>query len=663
MAARQAACDPCRTSKLACDHLRPVCTRCRARGRHGECTYRATPFKRRRQSRPLLETSPYPNPGYQGFSSHATLFNHIPTDGLEESPPSPSRPARLERTFSTPGPQAAHRRAPSSQLVHRGADTLMHMVTAYGLDSLRLLVTFWLEKGINLFLAEPIVPHCTESVTTLPTSQLGADETARLALSEQLFTNTARPLDSSQATSADAFSRQFTAANTRWETWGLFFTAVGRATFDVPFLPPLYKDSAGQMSLRKFATQMSDKCLEYCLTLDCMNDLQLMLQVENFILHSNVDGDQSYDAWRRLGDCIASLSALGYHQKIETKTPEVPFFLAEFRRTAFAYSYSADKNVAIFLGRPPRISRRFCYFQSPLFYEHLEHGGAGADDSLSNHGDQLSADIDFEASRTSFSWKTDTAITYRAFARWSAMCAALKEEILELLNDRKAPDCLPRARATQARAQAQWAALPAHFKLENNSLKQHLAAGPSATATPTPATPGGVVDSIGPPTTQCTTAFQRDFIASVRLDYLHVLFLLRLLFMNSFAEPDASMVEISEGILELVVDIVLVRDQLTNSGTNLSWKVTYYGLPAVGILLLAIIRRHKSAPTTTTMNDATQPAPAPPVNQSKVLRLLIVLVAELETGTLAKPDEPNYGLVSTATETIQGFLNSVQLMG
>ncbi|KAH7012295.1 uncharacterized protein B0I36DRAFT_378472 [Microdochium trichocladiopsis] len=454
-------------------------------------------------------------------------------------------------------------------------------MTGYSFDSLRLLVTFWLGKGINLFLAEPIVPHCTQSVTTLPTSHLGTDEAARLALSEQLFTNTARPLDS-----ADEFSRQFTAANTRWETCGLFFTAVGRATFDVPFLPPLYKDSAGQMSLRKFATQMSDK--------------------------------------RRLSDHIASLSTLGYHQKIETKPPEAPFFLAEFRRTAFAYSYSADKNVAIFLGRPPRISRRFCYFQGPLFYEPVKYGGAGAGDNLSNHGNQPSAKTDFETSRTWFSWRTDTAITYRAFARWSAMCAALKEEILELLNNRKAPDCLLRARQpTQARAQAQWAALPAHFKLENNSLKPHLATGPSATATPTPATPG------------------RDFITSVRLDYLHVLFLLRLVFMNSFTEPDASMVEISEGILELVVDIVLVR--LANSGTNLSWKVTYFGLPA----------RHKSAPTITT-NDATQPAPAPPVNQSKVLRLLIVLVAELETGTLAKPDEPNYGLVSTATERFRG---------
>lgn len=89
----------------------------------------------------------------------------------------------------------------------------------------------------------------------------------------------------------------------------------------------------------------------------------------------------------------------------------------------------------------------------------------------------------------------------------------------------------------------------------------------------------------------------------------------------------------------------------------------------MGILLLAIVRRHKT--TNGGENQASryqaagsgQTLASPPVNQSKVLRNLIVLVAELDTGTLAKPDEPNYGLVSTATETIQGFLNSVQLMG
>lgn len=91
--------------------------------------------------------------------------------------------------------------------------------------------------------------------------------------------------------------------------------------------------------------------------------------------------------------------------------------------------------------------------------------------------------------------------------------------------------------------------------------------------TTTPAAAALRSSSVTTTTTRPTTPFERDFLASVRLNYLHVLFLLRLVFMNSFAEPDAAIVELSEAILELVVDVVLVRDRLANSGTNLSWKV------------------------------------------------------------------------------------------
>lgn len=47
MSLRKAACEPCRKSKLACDHGRPACSRCTCQGRAGSCTYRASPFKRK----------------------------------------------------------------------------------------------------------------------------------------------------------------------------------------------------------------------------------------------------------------------------------------------------------------------------------------------------------------------------------------------------------------------------------------------------------------------------------------------------------------------------------------------------------------------------------------------------------------------------------------
>lgn len=73
--------------------------------------------------------------------------------------------------------------------------------------------------------------------------------------------------------------------------------------------------------------------------------MQLVLQYENFIMHSFIDGDLSeaplsvqklretlltndnlgYHLWRKLGDVISSISAMGYHDDIDNK-PDTPFF-------------------------------------------------------------------------------------------------------------------------------------------------------------------------------------------------------------------------------------------------------------------------------------------------------------------------------------------------
>ena len=43
---------------------------------------------------------------------------------------------------------------------------------------------------------------------------------------------------------------------------------------------------------------LSDRCLEMCLSLDCLNDMQLLLQYENWIIHTFLDGDQSKQTFR-----------------------------------------------------------------------------------------------------------------------------------------------------------------------------------------------------------------------------------------------------------------------------------------------------------------------------------------------------------------------------
>ena len=44
----------------------------------------------------------------------------------------------------------------------------------------------------------------------------------------------------------------------------------------------------------------------------------------------------------------------------------VPFFLSETRKRVFAASYRADKNIATFLGRPPRLPYHYCDVELPL---------------------------------------------------------------------------------------------------------------------------------------------------------------------------------------------------------------------------------------------------------------------------------------------------------
>lgn len=93
------------------------------------------------------------------------------------------------------------------------------------------------------------------------------------------------------------------------------------------------------------------------------------------------------------------------------------------------------------------------------------------------------------------------------------------------------------------KAETQWANLPSQFRLSG-------------------------------PLKECSgDAFERDLIASIRLDQLHVLFLLQLSCLDTLTEPDPCILDISDQILSLVVDTILLRDQLVNSGIGLIWKV------------------------------------------------------------------------------------------
>lgn len=145
------------------------------------------------------------------------------------------------------------------------------------------------------------------------------------------------------------------------------------------------------------------------------------------MIDDNYNADNlGYHSWRKLGDVVSSLFALGYHERIDD-SDDVPVALQDLRKAAFARAYSADKNISIFLGRPPRLHSSYCRFW-------LSDGG------LENWHKRESA------MQLVFSDVATAPFDYRADTYWSVMCAKLKERVLDLPKIEQHDDRIKQAR-------------------------------------------------------------------------------------------------------------------------------------------------------------------------------------------------------------------------
>lgn len=315
---RQAACDPCRRAKVSCDHKRPTCARCEETSRTRLCVYRSSPFKKNKKSvhdrghgdhlaqrslrlerslgppseiarlnhglsEDLTPRQVYPNPGHLGISSHAPIFDQIATSRDCETD-------QLAKPGNVRDPSASRRHEKAASEV---AESLQQLSAHYSIDSLNDLITFWLAKGVSLSLAEPLLHPCINTVLTWPDLWTLQTQEHFLSLVIRLLNNSAQTLHITAESTLITFTGQLCGHQSRLETLGLFLAAVARATVDVPFFPPVYSTEDSRFKLQSIVTRLNDRIIDLCLSLDSLNDLQLILQFEHFVVHSNVSGDQS----------------------------------------------------------------------------------------------------------------------------------------------------------------------------------------------------------------------------------------------------------------------------------------------------------------------------------------------------------------------------------
>ncbi|KAJ3459924.1 hypothetical protein MRS44_015997 [Fusarium solani] len=256
---RLAACDPCRSTKNACDHTRPVCMRCLDRGQGDSCVYRADPFKKNkkhrkeaRNSAPVeeeprpqsqsVETSTqgegpgaptthhqYPNPGFLGSSSHSAIYSqmsmYIPGGSIRPD----DTPATQADTNPSPFSIACSAQSAESSedphLIGRAAYALERLETA-NIRLLEALVRTWLNTGANLPLATPFVAPAAATIlewTNRPLTSPSTNDDNLAQRSAFLIENTSKPIIITSDLTFDGFASQMLGTNLRWETIGIFY--------------------------------------------------------------------------------------------------------------------------------------------------------------------------------------------------------------------------------------------------------------------------------------------------------------------------------------------------------------------------------------------------------------------------------------------------------
>ncbi|CAK7207447.1 hypothetical protein SEUCBS139899_010257 [Sporothrix eucalyptigena] len=593
-AGRIPSCEPCRTSKLACDHSRPVCSRCSRKGTPEQCVYRKDPFKRSTRARrsvaatvphvthvspvspneyPMAQNSPqpplqltlYPNPGFQGSSSLNTILDTVEHGAAsydeENSQNEVSNINVQERASESAGDvDAPGAGEPSSlqgtmlvmsgtAIIEEGAQVLELLTTLYTHGILQQLFEEWMGKGLEIhvgsLLVRPFLDSIASVLSTVTQSPANWHEGA-LVLSRQLFHAAKASTDVDGSASLQDFADKYTGRNLRWETVGLVLALAGNAVSKLRAPHAVYRTEQERNTLGRNLLHASNKCASFGESLDILNDVQIIFLYESFLLHSVYFGHQSFRVWGRLNTAINALFGRGIHQRLDRdKENALPFFLVELRKHVFALLYSSDINFSVFLGRPPRISRRHCVIHMPLDVTPAAYGLSG--DTL--HEQELQH-LD------SHGWNTLGQIRTHAVIRWSMITSQIREEALEAILGPDLPDrdhCINSLRIKIADA---WNELPAFLAVPAREV--WMARRPGQ---------------------------QTDTLYLVRLYYLQTMFLIEwTASVNGTANLESLFVAASD-LLAWVNEAIIMRERLNRLGLNtLAWRVSAFGLPAAGAL-------------------------------------------------------------------------------
>ncbi|KAF2104073.1 hypothetical protein NA57DRAFT_28355, partial [Rhizodiscina lignyota] len=614
-------CEPCRKSKLRCDHLMPTCGRCLHRKKADQCVYHPAPLTRNKEmlssqvsrspnipkpptslssvsastseeKRPSTTSSfrVHRNPGFLGITSYRSIFTENQASlGIDNTDQDP------ECTIVI-----------GDEKIQKGVEILSLLTH---LPAYERFIARWFDISQGILVIEPMVNQWTEALWSFHGDVLVERNTQQMRqLSELVWRNTQRPLRFDGKTTARRWGAMCTGPQLRWEVVGILFALVGLMAATVPQSDPIFnllKDiGMDRGNLSRSMNDAAEICQNFCNESDVLHDLYLWLVYENFVLTCSIRGDADFLVWKRSGELFNTVLALGLHQEKKADT-KIPFFLAEIRKKTFLYAFANDKGLCTFLGRPPRLLSRYCMIQMPLDLSEKQ---------LYSEGAELEAAI---ASLDESGWNRSGEIRRTTWARVWFINSLVREEILDMSLSLTIDDILPRAEAISQRAKAHYESFPETLKqtVENTERLRR------------------------PPLEQLCVLF-------TRLQHMtNDLLLQRVLIRRAGADTNR-LIEIARNIFQEVVNAAVRRDLMRDFQVDYADLLAVHGLRSAAILAVELLKQEHS-PGQTSSNA---------ISRSETIQNLSVFVSCLAS---IDPSDGTYAICEQARKVFKRVLDKI----
>lgn len=454
------------------------------------------------------------------------------------------------------------------------------------------IMALWMESAVSAIRNDLWDNGCLES------------EKSMMETIHRLFQNTSKRIIIKSDMKFGDLMEQFAGDNIRWETLAIFMTGCGLAISD------MYSDFHGlkftggtessRQSLHYNLYEMSNACVTFCDELGCMNDVYLIVQIENCVLVSQVLGDSHHLVWRKVGDMSTAIFAGGIHQQNKTN---LPFWLCETRRRCLGIAYALDKSLCMFLGRPPRIAKRYCKIEIPLDLDDRELilEGPALEEVLNN----LRPD----------GWSTKSREGKSPDAGWTRpfiINALIREEVLEICLGPPQDDLRERAMDLIRRNGETHKSMP--MTIDSN--------------------PGQWASREVSPSWHAVNLY----LESKYNDFL----VHRTLVRQLRDEPD-ELLQLAHLILTAVIEVRNIRGILPSRLGCVQWLAVLYGLPCAGVLALELMQLNSKG-----------------LSHTKVAQDLCVFISYLRW--IHVPGDGNFQLVERARRTLQKILDKCMEM-